>query len=341
MTAPLRVLVTADPELPVPPALYGGIERIIELLVNGLTQRGHRVTLLAHRDSSVTCEHVPYAVTRSGSAMDTARNSALVLRETLRRRPDVVQSFSRLAYLAPVLPLPVPKVMSYQRAVTRRSVAWGTKASHGTLHFTGCSRQLIRDVAAFGDWRVTYNAVPIDRYQFVECANADAPLVFLGRVEEIKGAHLAIEVARAAGRRLILAGNVPGAHRGYFESRIEPFIDGDQIKYVGPVNDAAKNEILGAAAALLMPILWDEPFGIVMAEALACGTPVVGLARGAVTEVVDDGETGYTCATTDEMTARIADLPRLDRRRCREAAERRFSHTALVDAYEALYRDVA
>jgi glycosyltransferase involved in cell wall biosynthesis len=341
MSRPLEVLVTADPELPVPPRLYGGIERIIALLVAGLSRRGHHVTLVAHRDSAVDCAHVPYAAMRSDSTLDTARNSALVLRETLRRKPDVVQAFSRLAYLTPLLPLPVPKVMSYQRAVTPRSIRWSTRASRGTLHFTGCSRQLIRDVASIGDWRVIHNAVPIDRYDFVPEAAADAPLVFLGRIETIKGAHVAIEVARASGRRLVIAGNVDPAHRAYFTSQIEPHLDGHAVQYLGPVDDGEKNGLLGGAAALLMPILWEEPFGIVMAEALACGTPVLGFPRGAVPEVIDHGRTGFVCADAADMAAHVGRIGDLSRAACREAAERRFSDTALVDAYEALYRDVA
>ena len=341
MSRPLEVLVTADPELPVPPRHYGGIERIIELLVTGLRQRGHRVTLMAHRDSTVDCERVSYAPTRSDSTIDTARNSALLLRETLRRKPDVVQSFGRLAYLAPLLPLPVPKVMSYQRAVTPRSVRWGARASRGTLHFTGCSRQLIRDVASIGDWRVIPNGVPISRYDFVPAVPARAPLVFLGRVEAIKGTHVAIEVAKASGRPLVIAGNVEAAHRQYFASQIEPHLDGTMVKYVGPVDDRAKNALLGSAAALLMPILWDEPFGIVMAEALACGTPVLGFARGAVSEVIDHGRTGFVSETPADMTTHVTRIPELSRAACRDAAARRFSDTALVDAYEALYRDVA
>lgn len=337
----MKILVTADPELPVPPRLYGGIERIVELLVIGLRQRGHEVTLLAHPDSTVDCERVPYRGGRSDSPVSTLRNAALVFSETMRRRPDVVQSFGRLAYLTPVLPLSTPKVMSYQREVTPRSVRWSGRAAHGTLYFTGCSRRLIRDVESVGKWRVIHNAVPVDRYRFVESVSADAPLVFLGRIEEIKGPHLAIDVARASGRRLVIAGNVADAHRAYFETRIEPQVDGNAIAFAGPVDDRQKNDLLGRAAALLMPVLWDEPFGIVMAEALACGTPVIGLSRGAIPEVIDHGVTGYVCEDTAAMIDAVGHIGSLSRAACREAAERRFSKAALVDAYEALYRDVA
>jgi glycosyltransferase involved in cell wall biosynthesis len=342
VTAPLKVFVTADPELPVPPRFYGGIERVIAMLVEGLVDRGHTVTLFAHAESVVPCELVAYRGRKSASLMDGITQAATIARETLRRRPDVIHSFGRLASLLPVLPLAVPKIMTYQRSVTPSSIARGVRLGRRTLHFTGCSRRLIAPVQHLGDWRVVYNGVPIDRYQYAAEVADDAPLVFLGRIEHIKGVHVAIDVARRAGRRLIIAGSVPDedAHREYFRALVQPLIDGRHVDYVGPVDDAAKSDLLSRAAALLMPVLWEEPFGIVMAEAMACGTPVIGLARGAVPEVVDDGATGFVCHDADQMVAAVARIRETSRPACREAAERRFSARAVVDAYELLYREI-
>jgi glycosyltransferase involved in cell wall biosynthesis len=334
---PLRIFVTADPELPVPPPLYGGIERVVAQLVDGLVGRGHGVTLFAHQDSRTRATLVPYPDVRSRSRTATARHAAIIAREYARRRPDVIHSFGRLAYLTPLLGLPVAKLMSYQRAVTRARVVWAHRLARGSLTFTGCSRHLIEPVCDVGSWHVLYNSVPIDRYRFEPAVPHDAPLLFLGRVERIKGPHVAIHVARQAGRRLVLAGNVPDDHRAYFETEISPFIDGRSVTYAGPVDDEAKSRLLSGAAALLMPIQWDEPFGIVMAEALACGTPVIGLARGAVPEVVDDEVTGFVCGTADAMVQRVSRIAEIDRQACRRAAERRFSSQALVDACEGLY----
>jgi glycosyltransferase involved in cell wall biosynthesis len=340
VSRPLHILVTADPELPVPPRFYGGIERIVELLIVGLRRRGHRITLLAHPASSVDCDRVGYRGAHSRSVASTIRNASQVLSETRRRRPDLVQSFGRLAYLAPVLPRRLPKVMSYQRAITPRTVHWADRLARGTLHFTACSARLMAPVASAGAWHVIHNGVPIARYAFTEAVPDDAPLVFLGRIEEIKGPHLAIDVARETGRRLVIAGNVPDDHRAYFERTIAPHVDGRAVTFVGPVDDAEKDRLLGSAAALLMPVLWEEPFGIVMAEALACGTPVIGLARGAVPEVVDDGVTGFVCEDVRGMVQAVGRVSRLSRQACRSDAERRFSDTAIVDAYERLYREV-
>ncbi len=333
------MFVTADPELPVPPTLYGGIERVIAQLVDGLVERGHSVTLFAHPESRTRARLVAYAGTRSRSRADTARHAVAIAREFLAVRPEVVHSFGRLAYLAPILASSVPKVMSYQRAVTPNRVAWAHRASRGTLSFTGCSRHLVEPVRTIGSWRVVYNGVPMERYRFAATVAFDAPLVFLGRIEAIKGPHLAIEVARRAGRRLVLAGNVAPEHQAYFDAEIAPAVDGLAVTYVGPVDDDAKGRLLSEAAALVMPVLWDEPFGIVMAEALACGTPVIGLARGAVTEVVDDGRTGFVCESVEAMVRAVSLLSQVSREACRRVAERRFSSQTMLDAYETLYVD--
>jgi glycosyltransferase involved in cell wall biosynthesis len=176
-------------------------------------------------------------------------------------------------------------------------------------------------------------------YTLVPAVPADAPLVFLGRLEAIKGVHHAVAIASEARRRLIIAGNRVGTPSGnqYFEREIRPHLDRERVTYVGEVDDAQKDSLLGGAAALLMPIEWDEPFGIVMIEALACGTPVIGLSRGSVPEVVEDGVTGFVVDDVDGMVAAIGRIGDIDRRRCRESVERRFDVSRMVDDYEASY----
>src|SRR5689334_1110062 len=224
----LKIAVTVDPEIPVPPNHYGGIERIVYLLVRGLTEQGHAVTLFANSDSRVPCDLVAYPGRASGSWSDTCRNTIQVAGRVAglvgRRKFDLVHSFGRLLYLLPLLPSSLPKLMSYQRHVHPPSVSWGHRLSGGSLQFTACSRQMIQAVEHLGAWHVIYNGVGTDQYAFRPEVEADAPLVFLGRVEHIKGPHLAIEAARRAGRRLVIAGNVPGEahHQKYFETEILP-----------------------------------------------------------------------------------------------------------------------
>jgi len=230
--------------------------------------------------------------------------------------------------------------MSYQRSPTLSRVRMAMRlARRGSLMFTGCSEHIAAQIRPVAPSHAVYNGVPVDQFDFQSSVPADAPLVFLGRIAPIKGTHHAIRVAKDTGRRLVIAGNVPDApvEQAYFEDRVEPFLDGAQIQYVGPVDDEEKNEFLGRAAAFLMPIEWEEPFGIVMAEAMACGTPVIGFNRGSVPEVVDDGTTGFVCDTVDEMAAVVERIPSLNRTACRRRCEDCFSAGAIVDAYVNLY----
>lgn len=337
----LNIALTADPDIPVPPRLYGGAERLIDMLIRGMVKRGHRVTLFAHPDSSTPATLVPYPGLSSLSRASTLRNMMTVSSSVLRGDFDIVHSFGRIAYLLPVLPLTrLPKLMTYQREVTPRSVRWGHRLSRGSLHFSAISRHMIVGFEKLATWYQVYNGVPIDVYDFVRVVADDSPLVFLGRIEHIKGTHLAIEIAKRSGRRLVIAGNVPATEKEYFQTQVQPHIDGDRISYVGPVDDVQKNALMGSAAAFLMPILWEEPFGLVMAEAMACGTPVLGLRRGAVPEIVDDGVTGFV---RDDIQALVDCVPRLhelDRSACRRVAEQRFSDDAIVEAYLAVYRKI-
>ena len=336
----LRIALTADPELPVPPKLYGGIERVIEMLANGLVARGHQVTLFAHPDSKTAGRLIPWPGRMSGSKFDTIRNAAILARHALAGDFDLVHSFSRIAYLAPLLPARLPKLMTYQRRISAHSVRLGHRLSRGTLWFSAISRQMMRGVGDIGTWRLVFNGAPLATYDFQPSLRPDAPLVFLGRIEEIKGTHLAIDIARRAQIPLIIAGNVAPEHRAFFETKIAPYIDDRNVSYIGPVDDSAKNALLGRARALLMPILWEEPFGIVMAEAMACGTPVLGLARGAVPEVVEHGVTGFVADGIEGLIAAVERIDTISRSACRARAERLFSDTAVVENYLAVYREM-
>lgn len=336
---PLKIAITADPELPVPPKYYGGIERIIDILVVGLEERGHDVTLFAHADSQTKGNLVPWPGKASRSIIDTANNARTLASKIVAGNYDVLHSFSRIASLLPVLPMGLPKIMTYQRAVSPRTTRMGVSLSRGTLSFTAISDWMMQDVAHIGRWDMVPNGVPLAKFAYVDAVNEDAPLVFLGRVEEIKGPHLAIDIAKATNKRLIIAGNIPDEKKGWVEQNVLSRVDGDQIQFIGPVDDIQKNELLGQALAFLMPILWDEPFGIVMAEALACGTPVIGTRRGAVPEVVSDGETGFVRDTVEELIAAMDSVSTLSRKACRDRAEEKYSQDAVVEGYLNVYRD--
>lgn len=339
----LRILLTADPGLPVPPPLYGGIERVIDQLAVELRARGHHVALLADAGStSAVDERFAWPESGGPSQLRLLRQATALRRAVKASRAELVHSFSRLALLGPVLPGALPKIMSYQRHPTERTVRWANRIAGGSLTFTGCSGFLAQLGAAHGGvWRAIPNGVDLARYPFAPIVAEDAPLVFLSRIESIKGADLAIAIARVAKRKLILAGNhaTSGAEAEYWQREIAPHLDDKSVRYVGPVNDAQKAELLRNAAALLVPVQWDEPFGIVFIEALACGTPVLSCPRGALPEIVRDGHEGFLAASIDELVRAVARLPQIDRHACRRRVEEHFSIRVIADQYEALYRD--
>ncbi len=338
----LRIGLIADLTGPIPPVQYGGIERIVHLIVEGLINRGHEVTLFASDDSKVNCKLVPFGHRRTYSTFNELPVLAGLYRSLWRSRKDfdVVHSFGRTLYLAPLLPLRLPKIQSYQCPINRRNINLVQKWSSGTLTFTACSQSTADEGTGIGKWEVIPNGVPLAQYQF---RNGDAPgdyLAFLGRLDRIKGVHTAIKVARECKTPLVIAGNVAkdGPDYEYFKTEIEPNIDNQSVKYIGPVNDQQKNEFLGKAKALLFPIEWEEPFGIVLAEAMACGTPVVAFRRGAVPEVVTHGSDGFICDSVEEMIAAVKDVDRLNRADCRQKVERKFSDDVIVSQYISLYR---
>lgn len=334
----MKILLTADPELPVPPGLYGGIERIVDMLISAYVAEGHEVTLCAHPASQVPCKLVPWKGASSRSKVDLIRNMATLTREAYIGHYDVLHSFSRLAYMTFLLPARLPKIMSYQREPSLQQVRKAVRlAREGSLVFTGCSGYISNKIAPLAEAYPIYNGAPLDRYQPTQTVEANAPLFFLGRIEPIKGTHHAVRAAQIAQRKLIIAGNIPSTYQSYFDELIKPHLN-EQIQYIGPVDDAQKNHWLGQSAALLMPIDWNEPFGIVMAEAMACGTPVIGFPRGSVNEVVVHGVNGFHANTAEEMAWWIQRLPEIQRSEVRRYAELHFSDTKIVQDYLQLYQ---
>jgi glycosyltransferase involved in cell wall biosynthesis len=337
----VKILLTADPFLPVPPVLYGGIERIVASLIGQLRARGHCVGLVAIAGSSAAADFFrPWRDAAPGDRLAHLRN-AVVLRQACDEfGPTVIHSFSRLLYLTPLLLRRVAKIMSYQRFPGGPQIRLAAALGRRSLAFTGNS-QFIADMGRpyGGAWHAIPNFVDTGLFTYSPAVPGDAPLVFLSRIEPIKGTHLAIEVAKRTGRRLILAGNhaESGAERDYWEACIKPEIGRNGIEHVGPVDDDAKCRLLGAAAAMIVPIQWDEPFGIVFAEALACGTPVIACPRGALPEIVRNGVDGFLVDGVDDACDAVKKIDTIDRKSCRLRAETLFSADVVAGQYEALY----
>jgi glycosyltransferase involved in cell wall biosynthesis len=340
----VKVLLTADPYLPVPPTLYGGIERIVGTLIVKLRRRGHTVGLVAHPESTTPADYfVGWPSTQPNSTIAHVQNSLTLLKAVRDFDPSLLHSYSRLAYLSPLLMKKLPKVMSYQRHTGGHQIRIGAAFAGQSLAFTGCSDFIANMGRRFGGaWYAIPNFVDVDLYKASTSVADDAPLVFLSRIEHTKGPHLAIEVAKKTGRRLLIAGNYAehGPERQYWESVIRPELGRNRIDYVGPVDDPAKVALLQSALAMIVPIQWDEPFGIVFVESLACGTPVISCPRGALPEIIRNGVDGFLVYDKEGACKAVHNLYQIDRRECRFRAETSFSAEVISGRYESLYQSL-
>ncbi|HEY7131836.1 MAG TPA: glycosyltransferase family 4 protein [Candidatus Limnocylindrales bacterium] len=348
----MRIAQLAPTYERVPPRTYGGTELVVGLLTEELVARGHEVTLFASGDSrtratlrSVTPEPVRYGrPTPDGLThaeyLQLANAQACFL-EAADGAFDLVHNHAGVEgmVLAATSDTPVVSTMHNPFQPRTRPI-WDaypwfhhavSAASGTTFTAKGAVAPILHgiDVAA-----IRPDTAPHD------LADPDGYLLFLGRFSPAKGADRAIEAARRSGRRLILAGKVDAADTNHVRTAVEPWLDGDRIRAVGEVGGEVKRTLISGADALLFPIEWDEPFGLVMVEALACGTPVVGFQRASVPEVVEHGRTGFVVENVDEMVDAIGRLGEIDRADCRRSAEERFTTARMVDDYEAMYRRI-
>jgi glycosyltransferase involved in cell wall biosynthesis len=331
----MRIAVIAPPWYRVPPSGYGGIEWVVALLADGLTDRGHEVTLFAPPGSETEAELVPplaevppqevigdpwYEAAHAVSAYDRADEFDLLHDHT----GPVGASIGAMSDAPTAHTLHGPftdqTTMLYRRIARRH---W----------FVAISRHQ-QSMGPFNlRWGgVVYNGIAMDRYPFRE--DKDDYLLFLGRADEEKAPHLAIEAARRAGRRLVMCATTKNEReRNYWADKVEPLL-GDDVEVRGECDQEQKTQLLAGASALLFPIQWAEPFGLVMTEAMACGTPVVAWRNGSVPEVVADGQTGFIVESVDEMAEAVGRAGDLDPRVLRSRVEERFSAEAMVSGYE-------
>ena len=337
----MRILYVADPFLPVPPTFYGGVERVIASLMREAQARGNEVALAGHPASQIDDAPLyPLTGEAQPSSGDTFRNMGRLKSAVENFRPDLIHSSARLAYLS-TLSKRTPKIMTFHREPTPWTVRLAARLHGKSLAFTGCSKSItLRGRAHGGNWTAVASGIDLHRYLFEPKTAPDAPLVFLSRIEPVKGAHHALAAARAAGRPLILAGN-RDADSPYWKNEIAPHLGRNGISYIGPLDDRQKSEFLGQAAALLVPIGWEEPFGLVFTEALACGTPVISFRRGALPEIVEHGRHGFLCHDPSELPAAIKKISLIDRADCRRRVEERFTSSLMFERYEKLYQRLA
>jgi glycosyltransferase involved in cell wall biosynthesis len=332
----MRLAVIAPPWLPVPPPAYGGTESVIDRLARGVADRGHEVELFTTGDSTCPVTRrwtFPQAQRhRLGDAVAELRHALAAYDEA--ERFDVIHDHT---VVGPVLAAD----RSHSHVVTTNHRPFDDdllsvyRRISGRVPVIAISQHQASTATGVEVARVIHHGIDVERFPVGD--GDGGYLLFLGRMHPDKGAHRAIEVARATGMRLRLAGKRHDAEeRRFVEEFIVPQLGGG-IDYLGEVDDAEKISLLRGAAALLNPIRWPEPFGLVMIEALACGTPVFTFAEGAAPEIVEDGITGCIARDEDDLIEAVRSLDRFDRGLCRKSAETRFSTQRMVDEHIELY----
>jgi glycosyltransferase involved in cell wall biosynthesis len=339
----LRVGLIAPPWLPVPPPEYGGTETVVDLLARGLASRGCQVTLFATGDS--TCPVRQCSVwDRPGPVINEPHVELRHVQAAYDALADVdiVHDHTLLGpWWAATEGLrgtgrPGPPVVSTLHGPLSDEIRRLSASLVGAVSLVAISRSQRDAAPEVPVSAVIHHGVELDRFP-VGTGDGDYVL-FLGRMCPDKGAHRAIVAARGAGRRIMLAAKMrEDAERTYFRECVEPLLGPDAI-YLGEVGGARKLELIAAAEALINPIRWAEPFGLVMIESLACGTPVLSFGEGAAPEIVRDGRTGFLCADESEMVVRLRELHHLDRSACRADVAERFSAERMVADHLDLYR---
>lgn len=325
----------------VPPHTYGGIELVVSRLSDELVRRGHEVTLFASGDSqTLACLEAVYprAIRLEREIKDYTVYEMLELKQVCEQAAefDIIHSHIGLAALtiAPLVKTPILHTL-HGDFTPDNSKLYQAHHKQPYISISNAQRQIDLNYL-----RTVYNGIELEDYPFQSQPQQPPFLAFLGRLSPEKGPQHAIAIAKQVGWRLKMAGKIDVGDRQFFEQEIAPQIDGKQIEYLGEINHAQKVQLLGNAALTLFPISWHEPFGLVMIESMATGTPVIGINLGSVPEVIDGGKTGFICHSYEEMAAMIPAAVKLDRRTCREHVKNNFSVSQMVDGYEAAYREL-
>jgi glycosyltransferase involved in cell wall biosynthesis len=339
---PVRIAQVAPLFESVPPQLYGGTERVVSYLTEELVRLGHDVTLFASGDS-VTSAQLIRCCERSlrldEGCRDQLAYQVLMLEEVAKRAAH----FDVIHYHIDYFHYPLSRRQSAPQLTTLHGRLDLPELAPLYLEFREMPVVSISDAQRgplpHANWVSTvHHGLPLDLLRFHP--GPGRYLAFVGRVSPEKRLDRAIEIARRAGVELRVAAKVDEADRAYFESEIEPLLDGPHVEFIGEIGETEKSAFLGEALALLFPIDWPEPFGLVMIEAMACGTPVIAFPGGSVTEVVEPGVTGLIVDDIDGAVAAVEQAAAMDRAACRSAFETRFSAGRMARDYVALYERV-
>jgi len=345
--APLRIAMLAPPWISVPPQGYGGVESVVGVLTDALVRRGHAVTLFCAPGSRSSARVVPLLeeshaeeIERSLYEVDHVARAFEEIDLAAYEEPfDVVHDHCGFTALAMADRLDTPLVHTLHGQFTTSTAAFYARHGHKAA-LVGISRaQLASAPACVKPAGAISN--PIDSRAWPLRERKDDYLLWIGRMTAEKGPHRAIAAARAAGVPLVLAGVIQPGQQAFFDREVAPHIDGERVRFIGEIGGSAKLATFAGARALLMPIRWEEPFGMVMVEALACGTPVIAFPEGAARELVCDGQTGFLVEDEQAMGAAVGRLSHIAPRDCRAWVAEHCDVDVVAAAYERIYRSVA
>jgi len=326
----------------VPPSLYGGTERVVSWLTEELVRQGHDVTLFASGDSRTAARLepvVPRALRLQGINDSIPANMIMLERVIERQREFDVLHFHIEFFHYPVFRSVAHRTLTTlhgRQDLPNLPEVYRTFPGMPLVSISDSQRPPIADM----NWRGTvHHGMPRDLFRLGQGGNY---LAFLGRICPDKGILPAIDIARQAGIPLKVAAKVDPADKDYFEQQVKPVLEASpHVDFIGEIDDSQKQRFLGDALALLFPINWPEPFGLVMIESMACGTPVIGFACGSVPEIMEDGVTGFVVETVEEAAARVPRLNALSRPVIRARFEKRFSVEGMARAYLKIYEKLA
>ncbi len=340
----LRIAVLAPPWIPVPPPAYGGIEAVVALLCEEMVARGHEVTLFAAPGSRSPAEVRSPLQRAHGDQIGSSLHESdhvgsaydAIDRAAAEGRPfDVVHDNSGFTAVAMAHRVSAPVVHTLHAPFNEETRPFYKRHGH-KVRLVAISRfQLEHTPDGVRVADVVPNPIRVEDWPLRR--EKEDYLLWMGRMDPAKGAHRAITAARQAGIPLVLAGPVQPGQEEYFRSEIEPHLDGHQVVYAGEVGGERRTELFARAKAFVMPIRWAEPFGMVMVEALACGTPVIAFPEGAASEIVIDGENGFHVADEQAIADATRRLEEIDPARCRESVASRYDATVVAEGYEAVY----
>jgi glycosyltransferase involved in cell wall biosynthesis len=335
----------APPWITVPPPGYGGIEAVVALLCEELVARGHDLTLFAapgsHSSARVCSPLNGTHPDQIGSSLYESDHVAgaydAIDRAAAEGGPfDVVHDHSGFTALAMADRVSAPVVHTLHGPFSTDMCPFYERHGHKARLVAISRFQLEHAPSGVRVADVVSNPIRVEDWPFRE--DKEDYLLWMGRLDPIKGAHRAIAAARAARMRLVLAGPVQPGQELYFRSQIEPHVDGRNVVFVGEVGGVRRKELFARAKAFLMPISWPEPFGMVMVEALACGTPVIAFPEGAAGEIVIDGENGFHVADVQAMAEATRSLEQIDPARCRQSVASRYGAAIVAEGYEDVYQ---